>query len=104
ASIYFILTDYSSSYINDMQRIEHDKADLILEIPAYFEKDLVKEDESKLFLAVNAINGVKAGLGSAYLRSIIQDYNGEVRLKWIQFLRFSPGTNIEVISFILFNS
>ena len=103
ASGYFILTDYSSSYINAMQRIEHDKADLILEIPAYFEKDLVKEDESKLFLAVNAINGVKAGLGSAYLRSIIQDYNGEVRLKWIQFPRFSPETNIEVISSNWFN-
>ncbi len=103
ASGYFILTDYTSSYNNAMQQIEHDKADLILEIPISFEKNLVKEDEAKLFLAVNAINGVKAGLGSAYLRNIIQDYNGEVRLEWIQFPRFNPETNIEVVSSNWFN-
>ena len=103
ASGYFILTDYTNSYNNAMQQIERDRADLILEIPAAFEKDLVKEDESKLFLAVNAINGVKAGLGSAYLRSIIQDYNSEVRTEWIQFPRFSPETNIDVVPANWFN-
>jgi ABC-2 type transport system permease protein len=103
ASRYFILTDYTNSYANAMQRIEHDKADIILQIPPSFEKDLVKENEAKLFLAVNAINGVKAGLGSAYLQTIIQDFNGEVRLQWIQFPRFSPETNIEVVSSNWFN-
>ena len=103
ASGYFILTGYTNSYNNAMQQIERDKADLILEMPAFFEKDLVKEDEAKLFLAVNAINGVKAGLGSAYIKTIIQDYNGEVRLEWIQFPRFSPETNIEVVSSNWFN-
>ena len=80
-----------------------DKSDLILEIPASFEKDLVKENESNLFIAVNAINGVKANLGGAYLRSIIQDFNREVRLHWIQFPRFSPELNIEVASSNWFN-
>jgi len=103
ASEYFMLTDYTSSYENAMKRIEHDKADIILEVPPFFEKELVKEDEAKLFLAVNAINGVKAGLGSAYLRAIIQDFNGEVRMQWIQFPRFSPETNIEVTSSNWFN-
>lgn len=103
ASGYFILTDYTNSYENAMQRIEHDKADIILQIPPSFEQDLIKEDEAKLFLAVNAINGVKAGLGSAYLQSIIQDFNGDVRLQWIQFPRFSPETNIEVVSSNWFN-
>jgi drug efflux transport system permease protein len=103
ASGYFILTDYTGSYQNAMQRIERDKADIILEIPGSFEKALVKEDEAKLFLAVNAINGVKGGLGSAYLRSIIQDYNADVRMQWIQFPRFSPETNIEVVSSNWFN-
>lgn len=103
SSGYFILTDYGNSYDKAMQQIEHDKADLILEIPAFFEKELVKEDKAKLFLAVNAINGVKAGLGSAYLRTIIQDYNGEVRSDWIQFPRFSPETNIDIVSSNWFN-
>ncbi|MEO5561998.1 MAG: ABC transporter permease [Chitinophagaceae bacterium] len=103
ASGYFQLQDYSNSYANSLHDIENDKADLILEIPASFEKKLIKEDESELFMAVNAINGVKANLGGSYLRSIIQDYNKEVRLQWIQFPRFSPETNIEVTSSNWFN-
>jgi len=103
ASGYFILTDYAASYRNALQQVEKDKADLVLEIPVSFEKDLVKEDEAKLLMAVNAINGVKAGLGAAYLKSIIQAYNSDVRLEWIQFPRFSPETNIEIVPYNWFN-
>ena len=103
SSGYFQLQNYTGSYQTALYDIEKDKADLILEIPASFEKQLVKEDEASLFIAVNAINGTKANLGGAYLRSIIQDYNSEVRTEWIQFPRFSPETNIEVTSSNWFN-
>ncbi len=72
ASNYFILDQYSNSYKESVNEIERGKTDLILEIPANFEKDLVKENESPVFMAVDAINGVKAGLGAAYLQSIIK--------------------------------
>src|SRR5882762_7594837 len=65
SSGYFILTDISSSYEHALEKIEKDKADLLLQIPDHFEKDLVKEDKAKLFMAVNAINGAKANLGGA---------------------------------------
>jgi ABC-2 type transport system permease protein len=103
SSGYFRLQDYSGSYSNAMQQVEHDEADLVLEIPADFEKKLIRENESTLFMAINAINGVKANLGGAYLRSIIQDYNREVRLKWVQLPRFSPETQVEVASSNWFN-
>jgi len=103
ASGYFILTDFSASYSGALELVEHEKADIILEIPASFEKELVRENEARLFMAANAINGVKAGLGSTYLRSIIQDYNREVRSEWIQFPRFSPETSIEISSSNWFN-
>ena len=103
SSEYFILTDYASSYEHSLEKIESDESDLILQIPDHFEKDLVKEDEAKLFMAINAINGVKANLGGVYLRSIIQDYNKQVRTEWIQFPRFSPETQIEVTSSNWFN-
>lgn len=103
ASGYFKLQDYSNSYHTALYNIEKDKSDLILEIPAFFERDLIKDNESSLFLAINAINGTKANLGGAYLRSIIQDYNRDVRLKWIQFPRFDTETNIEVVSSNWFN-
>jgi len=103
SSGYFILTDYSSSYEHSLEKIESDQSDLVLQVPDHFEKDLVKEDEAKLFMAINAINGVKANLGGVYLRSIIQDYNKQVRTEWIQFPRFSPETQIEVTSSNWFN-
>jgi len=103
SSGYFILTDYSSSYEHSLEKIESDQSDLILQVPDHFEKDLVKEDEAKLFMTINAINGVKANLGGAYLRTIIQDYNKQVRTEWIQFPRFSPETQIEVTSSNWFN-
>lgn len=103
ASGYFILTGYTSSYDASLQQVEKNEADLVLQIPGNFEKDLVKENEAKLFMALNAINGVKANLGGAYLRTIIQNYNREVRTEWIQFPRFSPETQIEILSSSWFN-
>lgn len=96
ASGYFTLTDYSASYAQALEKIEHDQADLVLQVPRHFEQELVKLDEATVFVAVNAINGVKANLGGAYLRSIIQDYNREVRMQWVQLPRFSPELQIEV--------
>jgi ABC-2 type transport system permease protein len=103
SSGYFQLQDYTGSYAAAMKLVEHDDADLILEIPADFEKKLIRENESTLFMAVNAINGVKGNLGAAYLRSIVQDYNREVRLKWVQLPRFSPELQISITSSNWFN-
>jgi ABC-2 type transport system permease protein len=84
SSGYFRLKDYSPSFNQGLKAIELDKTDLILEIPTHFERDLVNDNKSTLFCAVDAINGVKAGLGGAYIQQIIQDYNQDVRMQWIQ--------------------
>jgi ABC-2 type transport system permease protein len=102
-SEYFKLVDYTQSYNEALAYVERDEADLLLQIPASFEKDLIREDEAKLFMAVNAINGVKAGLGSAYLRNIIADYNNDIRLEWFQLPRFNPQPMIEISSINWFN-
>lgn len=103
ASTYFHLEQYSRSYKSSLEEVEKGNVDLILEIPSNFEKDLVKESEASVFIAANAINGAKAGLGSAYLQNIIRDYNSEVRMKWIHLPRFSPELNIEVVTANWFN-
>ena len=103
SSGYFILTNYSSSYPQSLEKVEKDEADIVLQIPQHFEKDLVKENAAPLFMAANAINGVKANLGTAYLRNILQDYNRTVRMEWIQLPKFSPETQIEVVSSNWFN-
>jgi len=96
SSGYFRLKDYSSTFSQALRGIELDKTDLVLEIPAQFERKLVKENESTILVAANAINGVKAGLGSAYIQGIIGDFNQDVRMQWIQAPRFNPQPTIDV--------
>jgi len=98
ASGYFRLKDYSPTFKQGLKAIELDKTDLILEIPAHFERDLVDENKSTLFVAVDAINGVKAGLGGAYVQQIIGDYNQDVRDQWIQTPRYDEQPTIDVVS------
>ena len=98
ASGYFILTDYSPSYNKAITAIESDKADLIIEIPQGFEKDLVKENKSSMLLAVNAVNGAKANLGGAYAANIIRDFNQEIRMEWMTMPLFNAMPTIEITS------
>lgn len=84
ASGYFKLIALEHSYKEALDYIESDAADLALVIPRDFEKNLVTEKKEKLFLAVNAINGVKAGLGAAYLNTIIRDYNQQLKPEGLQ--------------------
>ena len=98
ASGYFQLDDYTASYHRALTEVEKDKADIILQIPPHFERDLVKLNENRLFLAVNAINGTKAILGSGYLQTIIADFNSNIREEWIQMPRFNPEPQIEIFT------
>jgi ABC-2 type transport system permease protein len=103
ASGYFRLMSYDGSFDHAFHLIERDKADLILEIPAGFERNLIRENHQKVFIAVNAINGTKAGLGGAYLSRIIQQYNQDIRLEWIQSDGIPPIQAIEINSSNWFN-
>lgn len=100
---YFHLVDYTDSYDKALRYIEQEETDIILQIPASFEKDLVRENQAKLFMALNAINGVKANLGGVYLRSIINDFNQEVRQDWIQLPRYNIQPIIQIVSNNWFN-
>ena len=103
ASGYFRLAGYNRSYKEAYQLIESDQADLVLEIPAGFERNLIRENQQELFLAVNAINGVKANLGGVYLSKIITDYNRDIRLQWLQPARYNSIPLIEITSSNWFN-
>ncbi len=103
ATDYFTLVDYTESYDQALDYVEKDEADLVLQIPAEFEKQLIREDKSTLFMAVNAINGAKANLGSAYLRSIIADFNQDIRLEWLQLPRMNPQPMIQISAINWFN-
>lgn len=103
ATDYFSLIDYTDSYKKALTYVEHDEADLILQIPVKFGEQLIRDSEAKLFLAINAINGAKANLGGAYLRSIIGDFNHQVRLEWMQLPRLNALPSIRISSANWFN-
>ena len=103
ASGYFRLTGYNASFKEAFGLIESDKADLILEIPHDFERNLIREDHEKLFVAVNAINGTKASLGGSYLGSIIGDFNADIRMQLVTPPRFRQFPVIDVVASNWFN-
>ena len=82
SSGYFKLAGYENSYKAGLSMVEQDKADLALQIPLHFERDLVRENQKQVFVAINAIEGTKANLGGAYLGSIVTDFNEDIRLQW----------------------
>lgn len=83
SSKYFILESYNHSYKQSLDLVEKDKVDVILQFPLGSEKRLVKEKISKVFVALNAINGVKANVGGVYLSSMLQQINQEIRIEWM---------------------
>jgi len=103
ASGYFNLTGVDHSFRRALDQLEGDLADLVLEIPPGFERNLVRENRETLFVAVNAINGVKAGLGAAYLNAIIRDYNQEIRLSWFRTSGSPSRPSIAVIPINWYN-
>src|SRR5690606_41387858 len=63
---------------DDMQRYN---TDVILHIPAHFERDLVRNQQAQLLLAINAIDGAAAAVENVYATSIIQDFNENIRIR-----------------------
>jgi ABC-2 type transport system permease protein len=104
ASGYFRMTGLSNSFHEGVQLVETDKADLLLEVPAGFERNLIRENQERLFIAVNAINGVKANLGGSYLSSIVRNFNRDIRLDLLQPTSISQNPTIEIVPSNWFNS
>lgn len=96
ASGYFKLADYNQSYKQSLKLIESDDADLILEIPAGFESNLVRENSQQVLIAVNAINGTKANIGASYLNNIIRNYSQFLRTKLMPASSENQGMVIEL--------
>ncbi|MEO6637568.1 MAG: ABC transporter permease, partial [Ginsengibacter sp.] len=96
ASGYFRLNDYSSSFRQSLAQVEKNNSDVILEIPAGFEKILIRENRAAVALNVNAINGSTAGLAASYAGTIIRNFNTEVREKLLQSSAGTLSPSIDI--------
>ena len=104
ASGYFKIIEYGENYNAAYHEIEKDQADLILEISNNFERNLVRENNEKVFVAINAINGTKAGLSASYLSQILQHYNQQVQITRAPELETAQEiSGLEIIPTFWFN-
>jgi ABC-2 type transport system permease protein len=91
---FFKLVDYSSSFKQAYHLIETDEADLILEVPTGLERNLIRENSAKVFIAVNAINGTKAVIGGNYLNAIIAQTNKNILSELIPGVNLNQGIDL----------
>ncbi|GAA4793341.1 ABC transporter permease [Olivibacter ginsenosidimutans] len=78
ASGYFKLISMDDGYQQAIVHLEKEEADVIMEIPSNFERNLVREGTERLAIYADAINGTKAGIGSGYLTIVINDFSKEL--------------------------
>src|SRR5690554_4096327 len=79
ASQYFILNDTPPDYQSAMLNMEQGETDMILEIPASFDKEMVKSRSTGVGVAVNAVNGTQGLLGSNYIMQIANEFSTDLR-------------------------
>ena len=79
ASQYFILNDTPPDYQTAMMNMEQGETDMILEIPATFDKEMVKSRSTGVGVAVNAVNGTQGLLGSNYIMQIANEFSTDLR-------------------------
>ncbi len=74
-SSYFVMQDQSVVPVHGASALEEGVADLVLHIPAGWERDLMRGEVATVKIVANAIDGTKGALGAAYATRVIQDLN-----------------------------
>jgi ABC-2 type transport system permease protein len=103
SSGYFQLTDVSPGYDRALQSVEKNKADVVVEIPQRFEKELEREGHVKLMITANTVNGTKGGLSTGYLANIINGFASDLRQEAGQVSRASIVPTIDIVPYYRFN-
>jgi ABC-2 type transport system permease protein len=77
-SPFFMIVNATTSEKEANELLYDDKADVVLQIPAGFGRDLGLGKPAKMMASVNAINAMTAQLSWAYLSGVIRDYNHDI--------------------------
>lgn len=59
------------------------EVDVVLEIPHHFEQNLLKEKKADLAVTINAIDGAAAGVESGYINQIVQSFNQDIKMNFV---------------------
>lgn len=74
ASGYFISHGLVENKKEAEKMMKHDKIDILVEFPHDFERSLYNNEPTQIAITANAINTMKAGIGTGYVQNIIGDY------------------------------
>src|SRR4029079_10808170 len=104
SSGYFRIVGNTISYQDAVRLIEKNEADIILEIPNGFERNLVREGRQEVNMAMDAINGTKSSIGGGYLMAVLTDFNRslEVNVKNVKSGPSPPAAGIDITYSIWF--
>lgn len=75
ASSYFRLERVTDSYADALGDVEYGAADVTIEIPPHFEKDLTMTGTAPVQVSVNTVNGTKGLLGGSYLGQLLANFS-----------------------------
>lgn len=78
ASDYFRLAAICPNYTSAHELIKSGDADFVLTIEPDFERNLYRSGGAEVMTTVNAVNGMKGGLGNSYLSQIVMQYVAEL--------------------------
>lgn len=73
-STYFNLQSQTGMYREALADLERWDADLILEIPAGFERDLVQFGTTPVQITINTVNSMKGVMGQSYMNELLMQY------------------------------
>ncbi len=102
-SPFFHLTGATFSMEEAREMLIRDQADIVLRIPADFEKKLVTGSKSEVQQLINAINSMAAGLTSAYTNYVIADFNRNIIAESIGHSSMQPVKTIRIDHSFWFN-
>lgn len=91
-SPFYVISGFSNSEKLSDEALRKNETDVIIEIPADFEKNLKKEQHAKIQLVINAINGVAAALVNGYSSLIIADFNQNILVDQGSFVTASASS------------
>ena len=93
---FFNVTSVADADFDADDQLLHGKANVVLDIPQNFERDLKRNNSASLQLRVDAINGMAAELTWSYMNSLIRSYNNNIRANWMGISKFDPPQKIVV--------
>ena len=103
SSNYFKIVNQTFSTEDANLELSKNLSDAYIEIPQNFEKNLFKENNSKIQLIINAIDGTKAAMAMNYSTNIILDFNSDIRKQNLNSNNLALVANISDINIIQSN-